>query len=198
MTLINNKRAVGVFSSHQEVEDALNELRDNGFDMNQVSVIAKHDEDLNQRYQIGETQVQPQIVQEPTETHATTRVEEGAKTGVEAGGAVGGLTGLLIGLGTLAIPGIGPIMLAGAAATAIATTLAGGLIGSLVGLGIPEHRAQIYHDYVVDGDYLVIVDGTEAEILRAETIFKHRGVREWEVYNSPTISRSANPVVSRV
>ena len=130
----------------------------------------------------------------------------GAKTGVEAGGAVGGLTGLLIGLGTLAIPGIGPVMLAGAVATAIATTLAGGaigaavggLIGSLVGLGIPEHRAQIYHDYVVDGDYLVIVDGTEAEILRAETIFKHKGMREWEVYNSPTISRSANPVVSRV
>ena len=205
MTLINNKRAVGVFSSHEEVEDALNELRDNGFDMNQVSVIAKHDEDLNQRYQIGETRVQ-----EPTETreigHETTRVEEGAKTGVEAGGAVGGLTGLLIGLGTLAIPGIGPVMLAGAVATAIATTLAGGaigaavggLIGSLVGLGIPEHRAQIYHDYVVDGDYLVIVDGTEAEILRAETIFKHKGMREWEVYNSPTISRSANPVVSRV
>ena len=69
---------------------------------------------------------------------------------------------------------------------------------SLVGLGIPEHRAQIYHDYVVDGDYLVIVDGTEAEILRAETIFKRQGMREWEVYNSPTISRSANPVVSRV
>ena len=77
MTLINNKRAVGVFSSHEEVEDALNELRDNGFDMNQVSVIAKHDEDLNQRYQIGETRVQ-----EPTETreighettHETTRV----------------------------------------------------------------------------------------------------------------------------
>lgn len=210
MTVINNKRAVGVFSSHQEVEDALRELRDNGFDMNQVSVIAKHDEGLNQRYQIGETQVQQPIVQESTETHktshATTRVEEGAKTGVEAGGAVGGLTGLLIGLGTLAIPGIGPIMLAGAAATAIATTLAGGaigaavggLLGSLVGLGIPEHRAQIYHDYVVDGDYLVIVDGTEAEILRAETIFKHKGMREWEVYNSPTISRSANPVVSHV
>jgi hypothetical protein len=56
----------------------------------------------------------------------------------------------------------------------------------------------VYHDYVVDGDYLVIVDGTEAEILRAETIFKHKGMREWEVYNSPTISRSANPVVSRV
>jgi len=209
MTLINNKRAVGVFSSHEEVENALNELRDNGFDMNQVSVIAKHTEDLNQRYRIGETQVQ-----EPTETREishetrveTTRVEEGTKTGIEAGGAIGGLTGLLIGLGTLAIPGIGPIMLAGAAATAIATTLAGGaigaavggLIGGLVGLGIPEHRAQVYHDYVVDGDYLVIVDGTEAEILRAETIIKHTGMREWEVYESPTITRHTASVVSRV
>jgi tetrahydromethanopterin S-methyltransferase subunit G len=209
MTLINNKRAVGVFSSHEEVENALSELRDNGFDMNQVSVIAKHPEDLNQQYRIGETRVQ-----EPTETHEishetkveTTHVEEGTKTGIEAGGAVGGLTGLLIGLGTLAIPGMGPIMLAGAAATAIATTLAGGaigaavggLIGGLVGLGIPEHRAQVYHDYVVDGDYLVIVDGTEAEILRAETIFKHTGMREWEVYESPTITRHVAPVASRV
>jgi hypothetical protein len=205
MTLINNKRAVGVFSSHEEVENALGELRDNGFDMNQVSVIAKHPEDLNQRYRVGETRVQ-----EPTDTHEirheSTHVEEGTKTGVEAGGAVGGLTGLLVGLGTLAIPGVGPIMLAGAAATAIATTLAGGvigaaiggLVGGLVGLGIPEHRAQVYHDYVVDGDYLVIVDGTEAEILRAETIFQNKGMREWEVYDSPTITRHANPVVSRV
>lgn len=209
MTLINNKRAVGVFSSHEDVENALNGLRDNGFDMNQVSVIAKHDEDLNQRYRTGDTRVQePMGTHETTNetSYETTHVEEGAKTGVEAGGAVGGLTGLLVGLGTLAIPGIGPIMLAGAAATAIATTLAGGaigavvggLIGGLVGLGIPEHRAQVYHDYVVDGDYLVIIDGTEAEILRAETILRNKAMREWEVYESPTITRSAHPVVSRV
>lgn len=196
MTLISNKRAVGVFSSHQQAENALSELRDNGFAMNQVSVIAKDNEHLNQSHRIGETRIR--------EISETTHVDEGAKTGVEAGGAVGGLTGLLIGLGTLAIPGVGPIMLAGAAATAIATTLAGGvigaavggLIGGLVGLGIPEHRAQVYHDYVVDGNYLVIVDGTEAEILRAETILKSRGVREWEVYNPPATSRYAESAVS--
>ncbi|MFN4954799.1 MAG: signal transduction histidine kinase (STHK), LytS [Aphanizomenon sp.] len=209
MILINNKRAVGVFSNHEEVENALNQLRDYGFDMNQVSVIAKHTEDLNQRYRIGETRVEEpieanQISQEIR--NEPTRVEDGAKTGIEAGGAVGGLTGLLIGLGTLAIPGIGPIMLAGAVATAIATTLVGGaigaavggLIGTLVGLGIPEHRARVYHDCVVDGDYLVIVDGTEAEITRAETIFKQGGIREWEVYESPIVTRHTDSVVSRV
>ncbi|BAZ88204.1 signal transduction histidine kinase (STHK), LytS [Dolichospermum compactum] len=210
MTLINNKRAVGVFSTRQELENALSELRHNRFDMNHVSVIAKDTEDLNQRYKIGETRVEnPTATAQETRhdtKHDTTRAEEGAKTGIGAGGAVGGLTGLLIGLGTLAIPGVGPIMLAGAAATAIATTLAGGaigaavggLIGGLVGLGIPEHRAQVYHDYVVAGDYLVIVDGTEAEVLRAERILKNKGMREWEVYNTPETSRYENPAVSHL
>jgi hypothetical protein len=210
MTLINNKRAVGVFSNRQEIENALSELRDNRFDMNHVSVIAKDAEDLNQRYKIGETRVEnPNSTTQETSDdtrHDTTRAEEGAKTGIGAGGAVGGLTGLLVGLGTLAIPGVGPIMLAGAVATAIATTLAGGaigaavggLIGGLVGLGIPEHRARVYHDYVVAGDYLVIVDGTEAEVLRAENILKNKGMREWEVYESPTITHHGDPVASRL
>jgi uncharacterized membrane protein len=97
-------------------------------------------------------------------------------------------------------------MLAGATATAIATTLAGGaigaavggLIGGLVGLGIPEERAKVYQDQVVSGDYLVIVDGTEAEILRAERIFRSKGVREWDVYNPPAIKSYADPAVSHL
>lgn len=182
MAVTNNKRAVGLFSSHHEAEKALSELRDAGFSMNQVSIIAKDAERLDQSNQIGETRVQ--------ELTETTHVDKGAKAGAATGGAVGGLTGLLVGLGTLAIPGVGPILLAGATATAIATTLAGGaigaaaggLVGGLIGLGIPEDRARIYHDHVVHGDYLVIVDGTDTEISRAEAILKREGIREWEVY----------------
>ncbi|MCY7391543.1 MAG: general stress protein [Leptolyngbyaceae cyanobacterium CAN_BIN12] len=193
MTLTNHKRAVGIFYSHQEAENALNGLRDAGFAMNQVSIIAKDAERLDQRDRIGETHVQ--------ELTETTHVDEGAKTGAAAGGAAGGLTGLLVGLGTLAIPGVGPIMLAGAAATAIATTLAGGaigaaaggLVGGLIGLGIPEERARVYHDHVVRGNYLVIVDGTDAEILRAEAILKRRGIREWEVYPAPITEGTVDP-----
>ena len=186
MTLINHKRAVGVFLSHQEAENALHELRDDGFVMNHVSIVAKDANSLDRSNRIGDTRVQ--------DLDEATHVDEGAKTGATAGGTVGGITGLLVGLGTLAIPGVGPIMLAGATATAIATTLAGGaigaaagsLVGSLIGLGIPEDRAQIYHDRVVRGDYMVIVDGTEAEIRQAEMVLKGRGVRDWEVYNTPT------------
>jgi hypothetical protein len=121
------------------------------------------------------------------------KADEGAKAGAITGGTLGGLTGLLVGLGALAIPGIGPVMLAGATATALATTLsgaaigaaAGGLLGALVGLGIPEERAKVYNDRVNRGDYLVMVDGTEDDIRRAEAILSHRGIQEWGIYEAP-------------
>ncbi len=199
MTLIKNKEALGIFSSYEEAENALNELQNNGFAMNQVSIVAKYTDRLDRSDEIGGTRVQ--------DVTGTSHAEEGAKTGVVAGAAVGELTGLLVGLSILAIPGVGPIMLAGATATAVATTLAGGaigaaaggLVGSLVGLGIPEERAKVYQDYVLSGDYLIIVDGTESEIRLAEAILKRRGIREWEVYttSSTTGGWSLDPVPVR-
>ncbi len=133
------------------------------------------------------------------------KADDGVKVGALSGGAVGGLTGLLVGLGTLAIPGVGPILLAGAVATALATTAAGGaigaaaggLMGGLVGMGIPEERAKVYNERVSAGDYLVMVDGTNAEIGRAETMLKHRGIREWGVYDVPaTGSADVNQTTS--
>jgi hypothetical protein len=111
---------------------------------------------------------------------------------------------LLVGLGTLAIPGIGPILLAGAAATALATTLAGTAIGAaagsiagaLIGLGIPEERAQVYSDRMVNGGYLVLIDGTDSEIARAETLLKSQGIQEFGVYNSPNVTVSGDRATS--
>jgi len=180
--LTNQQRAMGIFSTYNEAQDALNALQHSGFAMNQVSIIAKDSDQLQHDNQHSDVSVK-------TVTD-TTRVEDGAKTGGSTGGAVGGITGLLVGLGTLAIPGVGPVMLAGAAATAIATTLAGGaigaatggMLGALIGLGIPENRAQAYNDHIVNGQYLLIVDGTSHEILQAGELLEARGVREWEIY----------------
>ncbi len=180
MALGYEKRAVGVFSNSQDAQDALAELRDAGFPMSKVSVIAK-DGDASK------------FVDSDVRDADGNKADDGAKAGAATGGAVGGLTGLLIGLGAIAIPGLGPVMLAGAAATAIATTLsgaaigaaAGGLIGSLVGLGIPEERATVYNERVNRGHYLVMVDGTEDEIRHAETVLSRRGIQEWGIYDIP-------------
>ena len=180
MALGQEKRAVGVFARREDAERALNELRNSGFSMNQVSVVAK-DAD---RGDLAGADMNAQV---------GNKADEGATAGAVTGGALGGITGLLVGLGALAIPGIGPVLLAGATATTIPTTLyggvigaaAGGLVGALVGLGIPEEQAQIYNSRLSQGDYLVIVDGTDNEISRAEAILSNRGIQNWGIYDAP-------------
>lgn len=182
MDAIPHKRAVGIFSSRRDVEDALHELKNSGFLMDKISVVAK---DADRHDEIAGVEVSDRI--------NDSNADDGATTGAITGGALGGLTGLLIGLGALAIPGVGPILFAGAEATAIATTIAGGgigaaaggLTGALIGLGIPEQEAKVYHDQLSSGDYLVLVNGTEEEIQRAESILKAKGIHEWGVYNLP-------------
>ncbi|VEP18951.1 conserved hypothetical protein [Hyella patelloides LEGE 07179] len=172
------KRAAGLYYSRDEAEAAVRELKEAGYDMDQVSVIAK-DAD--------------KVAGHETTEEFGNKADEGAATGALTGGALGGITGLLVGLGVLAIPGIGPILLAGAEATAIATTLAGtgigaaagGLVGALIGLGIPEEKAKIYSDRVAGGSFLVMVTGSAAEIARAESIMRRNGVEEFDIYGIP-------------
>jgi hypothetical protein len=193
MALGLNKRAVGVFPTRREAEMALHELRDSGFSMDSVSVIAR---DADKHDDIADVSVDDR-------KDVGNKADDGAKAGAVTGGVLGGVTGLLVGLGALAIPGIGPIMLAGAEATALATTLAGGaigaaaggLVGALIGLGIPEERARVYNDRVERGQFLVMVNGTEADIQRAQAVLSRHHIQEWGVYDAPDSPAAAvNPV----
>ncbi len=188
MITVKHQRAIGTFSNRADAERALQELKSSGFPMEQVSIIAKnHDGD-----DVAGVEVKEKV---------GNKADEGAMTGALTGGTLGGLTGLLVGLGALAIPGIGPIMLAGAEATALATTLAGGaigaatgsLIGALVGLGIPEERARVYNERVSQGHYLVIVRGSENQIRRASAILNGRNIQDLGIYDVNAVD-SHDPV----
>ncbi|MBD0344423.1 MAG: DUF1269 domain-containing protein [Coleofasciculus sp. Co-bin14] len=182
MALYQQKRAVGIFTNWTEVKQALHDLKQAGFPPNRVSVIAK-------------TLESKQPIRGARTRNGSNHAGEGAATGALTGGVVGGVTGLLVGIGALAIPLIGPIMLAGALTTALATTLAGGaigvvaggILGLLIGLGIPEERAKMYRDRVLRGDYLVMVEGTDEDIRLANTILRQRGIQEWSIYNAPDL-----------
>lgn len=184
MNTTHYKRAAGLYYSRDEAEAAVRELKDTGYDMDRVSVIAKDADRV-----AGHTATE----------EIGNKADEGAATGALTGGALGGITGLLVGLGTLAIPGIGPILLAGAEATAIATTIAGagigavagGLVGALIGLGIPEEKAKIYSDRVQGGSYLVMAVGTPGEINRAATIMRRHGVEEFDIYDAPGVTNTS-------
>ncbi|MBD1913909.1 MULTISPECIES: general stress protein [unclassified Leptolyngbya] len=184
-----HRRAIGTFPNRRIATQALHELRDSGFPMERVSIITR---DRDRKGKLSE------IAHE-------TKADDGAALGAAAGGALGTLAGLLVGLGSLAIPGIGPVMLAGATATTIATTLAGtaigavtgSLLGALVGLGIPEEEAKDYHDRIVRGEYLIMVEGTDREIAQAEYILHRRGIAAYRIYDMPaSAAASTTPAVT--
>lgn len=190
MTLGYNKRAVGTFPTYAAAETALHDLRDSNFPMDRVSVAGR---DMTVADDMGGAAVGERLTASSDRAPGDNQADEGAKTGALAGGAFGGLTGLLVGLGAVAIPGIGPVMLGGALATALATTVsggaigaaAGGVVGALAGLGIPEERAKVYGDRLSRGEYLVMVEGSEAEIQQASAILSRQGVEEWGSYDMP-------------
>jgi hypothetical protein len=81
----------------------------------------------------------------------------GAVTGGFILGAIGGLIGLI----SIAIPGLGFIVVEGPIAVALADAAAGGaaglIAGALMGMRIPEHRAQQYEKSVREGSTLIFV-----------------------------------------
>lgn len=139
------KKIVGAFNTEQEATRAIEDLKQQGYSTDDISVIAKDRDDVN-------------AVTDETETKAP----EGLASGAATGGVLGGVTGLLAGLGALAIPGIGPIVAAGPIAATLTGAAvgagAGGLVGGLIGLGIPEDEAREYDEYVEEGRILVMVE----------------------------------------
>jgi hypothetical protein len=99
-----------------------------------------------------------------------------APEGAAAGAVVGGLA-WLVGIGSLAIPGVGPLIAAGPIMAALSGAAAGGavggLAGALVGLGIPEYEAKQYEGKVKNGNILISVhtdDGKQRQ--KAKDIFE--------------------------
>jgi len=106
--------------------------------------------------------------------------ETGAGTGATVGTIIGGGAGLLAGIGSLAIPGVGPIIAAG---WLIATltgagigAAAGGIAGALTGAGISEADAKTYAEGIGKGGTLVSVRVQDAQAGRAEAILHGQGM----------------------
>ncbi|MGF1675500.1 MAG: general stress protein [Rivularia sp. (in: cyanobacteria)] len=196
------KRAVGTFPSRDDAEKALYKLRDSGFSMDKVSLLAKN-ADGNE--QIAGTEVRNE--------RGENEAQEGAGIGATTGTVLGGLGGLLLGLGELFIPGAGPFLAAGTIATTLAGAglgaATGGIVGALTGMAIPEEDAQMYQDRIDNGYYLLIVEGYEDEIDRAGSILNNHQIGNWKVFNAdapkvetevkevPVAPTPVNPVVQK-
>ena len=176
MTNNELKRAVGTFPTRQDAEVALTNLRDAGFDMDRVSAIAKNP----QGGDVADVEVKS----------SEERAKEGAETGAVMGATTGGILGFIGSLSILAIPGVGiateaAILLGNAFLGSGIGAAGGSLVGALVGWGIPEEQAEYYQDLLSKGSYIVLVEGTEAEISGAKAILLNHQISDWNIYNAP-------------
>jgi hypothetical protein len=139
-----NTAAYGIYSTRDEVEESIERLRQQGFRNTDISILF------------------PTNVGTKDFAHEkNTKAPEGATTGAASGAVIGGALGWLAGIGSLAIPGIGPLLAAGPIVAALAGIGAGGVVGgltgALIGMGIPEYEAKRYEGRIKSGSILVSV-----------------------------------------
>ena len=161
-----NTAVFGIYATPGTAEAAVDHLLARGFSNAAISVLLPDDESTR-----------------AFAHEKNTKAPEGTATGVTAGGVVGGTLGLLAGIGTLAIPGVGPLIAAGPIMATLAGVgvggAVGGLIGALVGMGIPEYEAKRYEGAVKGGGILLSVHcDTSEQVDLAKVALRDTGARD--------------------
>jgi hypothetical protein len=163
-----------VYADQSAAERAVRQLHEAGFDLGELSIVGRDVEVTEEPYGL---------------------VGRGAyvKAGAEAGSLFGGLSGLCIGAAFLALPGIGPVVVAGPLAAALlagiegalAGTALGSLAGALVGWDVPKDRALKYEKQVKGGKFLVFVRSVPAVVARARCLLVAQAPDHIDLYESP-------------
>lgn len=162
----------GIFSDWDQAHRAIDRLHDAGFNAQETNVMGPHG-----------------LTDAATDTDSTRYFsgtshgsqEDGATVGAVAGAAFGGAAGWALGLTLLAIPGVGPIMVAGPILAGLAGFLAGGatggFIGGMTGMGVPENQANLYHEHITQGRIVLSVPHTD-RAAEAQTLMESAGAIE--------------------
>lgn len=170
----------GIFDQQADLERAVNQLKATGFRQSDISCLMPGMTGTG-----GESGMAHE---------KSSKAPEGAATGATTGFALGGILGWLVGAGTLAIPGIGPLVAAGPILAAIAGagvgTAVGGVTGALVGYGIPEYEAKRYEEAIRKGAFLLSVHVDDGNWkTKARGILESCGAREVSVTGEEKESR---------
>jgi uncharacterized membrane protein len=161
LTMSETNAVVAIYDSHSQAEEAVKELQKSGVDMKKLSIVGKDyhtDEQVVGYYNTGD------------------RMKYWGKLGA----FWGGLWGMLFGAAFFAIPGIGPILVAGPLVAWIVGALEGavvvgglGAVGAgLYSIGIPKDSVVKYETAIKSDKFLVLAHGTANEVAKAKDIMQ--------------------------
>jgi uncharacterized membrane protein len=152
---------VAIYESHSQAEEALKELQRTGFDMKKLSIVGKDyhtDEQVVGYYNAGD------------------RMKRWSKSGA----FWGSFWGLLLGSAFFAIPGIGPVLVAGPLVAWIVGALEGAVVvgglsaigAGLYSIGIPKDSIVQYETAIKSDKFLLLAHGTTDEVEEAKRIMR--------------------------
>jgi len=174
---------VAVYDAHTQAEQAVKELESAGFDMKKLSIVAKNphaEEHVVGFYNTGD------------------RIRHWGGTGA----FWGGIWGMLFGAAFFAIPGLGPVLVAGPLVAWIVGALEGavvvggvGAIGAgLFSIGVPKDSVLKYELALKTDKFLLLVNGTEHEVGRAREILQGTHAAELNLHTV----KKAEPALAAV
>jgi uncharacterized membrane protein len=176
MSVMNS--VVAIFDTHEQAERAIKELQEAGVDMKSLSIAAKGqhtDEHVVGYYNAGD------------------RMKYWGKIGA----FWGGFWGLLFGSAFFAIPGIGPILVAGPLVAWIIGALEGAVavggisaVGAgLVSIGIPKNSVVKYDVALKTDKFLLVVHGTPDAVDKARDIIQGTDSLSCDLHAEPVLTR---------
>jgi uncharacterized membrane protein len=155
----DNNMVVAVYDTHEEAESAVRKLEQAGFDMKKLSIVAKNphaEEHVVGFYNTGD------------------RVKHWGKTGA----FWGSIWGLLFGAAFFAIPGLGPVLVAGPLVTWVVAALEGAVVvggasaigAGLFSIGIPKDSILEYEIAIKTDRFLLLADASGGDAAKAREI----------------------------
>ncbi len=171
---------VAVYATHGGAEDAIRELQRAGIDMRTLSIVGK-------------------------DTHADEHVVGYYNTGDrmkywgKMGAFWGGFWGLLFGSAFFAIPGIGPVLVAGPLVAWIVGALEGAAVfgglsavgAGLYSMGIPKDSVLQYEMALKTDHFLVLAHGSAAEVEEARSVIEGTRPLNLEMHSAQLAELSA-------
>ncbi|MVF23930.1 hypothetical protein EVC37_20285 [Methylocaldum sp. BRCS4] len=172
------RSVVSVYDSMSKIEEAIQKLNQEGFPINQVSMVARS-------------------LESEREVHGIATIGDMAKHGASIGTWTGGLFGVLVGAALVWVPGGGSILILGPLTVALITSIegalvgaaGGGLLGALVGFGVSTEHIIRYEQHVKGGKYLLIAHGSAEELEWARDLLADTGAEEITMHQSESTAR---------
>ena len=170
-TMTDKNVCIAVVRDHEQAFEVVRIFQAGGFAAESISVIGKdHADDKH--------------------IHGYVTTGEAMSFWGKQGAVWGGLFGLLAGAGFLFVPGIGPLVVGGPLLSMMVGAVEGGAVlggieavfAGLLHLGLSKDHLVLYEKQLKQGNCLVVLHGTAAEVVRAKDLLANEDLEHVDVH----------------